>query len=407
MPITINTNVSAMVSQRNLGASSMRSASSLSKLSSGSRVPTAKEDAASLAVGTGLRVDVTALKAAQVNAQQATSMLQIADGAFGQIGDILNRMKSLATTAQSGQLSNTERGFLDQEYGLLHDEINRIAESTVFNGERLLGEASYMEVTTVGAEFVAGSEAEGIVGFKFDANVVTNGDQFAIHYNAATANFSLANVTTGEIQTVNLGEPGSGVAAVSAGQTREISFGNLGVTLTLDDSFNAGAFLGAGADIGTPADLAGTADYSFNALEVVAAADKVLDFQVGIGAVAGVDTISATINGGTFEALTGGAYTDITTTVNAGTASGEIDSAVDAVNVARANLGSYMNRLEFAQSNLAVTIENTEAARSILMDVDVSVEITKFTSEQVLIQAGVSMLAQANQQPSLLLRLLQ
>ncbi len=107
MPITINTNVSAMISQRNLSSASNRSASSLSKLSSGSRVPTAKEDAASLAVGTGLSVEVSALRAAQVNAQQASSLLQIADGAFSQVSDILTRMKSLATTAQSGQLSGT------------------------------------------------------------------------------------------------------------------------------------------------------------------------------------------------------------------------------------------------------------------------------------------------------------
>lgn len=411
MPITINTNVSAMISQRNLNAASERSASSLSKLSSGSRVPTAKEDAASLAIGTGLSVENAALKAAQVNASQASSLLQIADGAFSQISDILTRMKSLATTAQSGQLSGTERQYLDDEYSLLRDEIDRIAATTEFNGQALLGGANTREVdaATIGANVNA---TAGFVGFDFDATKVNLSDSFAVFYDDSTGNLSISNFTQGRTQTVNVAAVGAD--PVQAGQTRELSFSDIGLTLTINDDFNGGSAIGgSGTDIGTLAGLAGGTpgnEFSVSAIAGSVSAAATFDFQVGSGnsVTDANNSISITVAEGNFTALIGGgAGADLTTAGNAATASDEIDAAVESVNTARADVGSSQNRIEFAQNNLAVSIENSEAARSVLLDVDVSAEITKFTSEQVLIQAGVSMLAQANQQPSLLLRLLQ
>ena len=416
MPITINTNVSAMISQRNLSSASNRSASSLSKLSSGSRVPTAKEDAASLAVGTGLSVEVSALRAAQVNAQQASSLLQIADGAFSQVSDILTRMKSLATTAQSGQLSGTERGYLDNEYGLLRNEIDRIAATTEFNGQALLGGSNTVVIDDT--SFSAGTvvdTAAGFVGYEFDAAKVGNTDSFALFYDDSTGNITVNNVTQGQAQTINLGSTGDD--PVQAGSTRELDFAQLGLKITINDFFNnngnpTGQVIGSGADIGALGDLDGATnlDVVFSAQAGTSSAAASFSFQVGSGnsVLDANNSISITIAQGSFSQLIGGgAGSNLTLAANAATASDEIDTAVQAVNTARAGIGSAQNRVEFAQNNLAVTIENSEAARSVLLDVDVSAEITKFTSEQVLIQAGVSMLAQANQQPSLLLRLLQ
>lgn len=408
MPITINTNVAALSAQRNLESASMRSQSSLSKLSSGSRVPTAKEDAASLSIGTGLKLDVTALRAAQTNAAQGTSLLQIADGAFGQVSNILDRMKSLATTAQSGQLSNTERAFLNDEYQSLSTEIDRIAGSTEFNGQALLG-GSTTTVINAGSVGTDLESADGVVGFEFDSSVVTGVNAFELFYDDSEGNISVINITTGTTQTVNVGAAGATI--VAGGATREVDFDNLGVKITLNDDFNGGNAVNGGADVNTAAAFgAGTSNAVFSSQAGTAAAALTVDFQVGIGSggVAGGDAIQVSIDLGTTNALSGGAGVgDVLNAANAGTASTTVDTMIGAVNTARADIGSSLNRLEFAQSNLAVTIENTEAARSTLMDVDVSAEITKFTSEQVLIQAGVSMLAQANQQPSLLLRLLQ
>lgn len=418
MPITINTNISAMISQRNLAASSARSSTSLAKLSSGSRVPSAKEDAASLAVGTGLKVEVSALKAAQVNAQQASSVLQIADGAFGQISDILTRMKSLATTGQSGQLSGTELQFLNDEYGLLAGEIDRIAATTEFNGQALLGGSNSLSVDTLVNAGAGGlvDVASGFVGHSFDASIVNDNDRFAVFYDDSTGNITVNNFTTSQAQTINLG--GTGDSIVQTGQVRELDFSNIGVKITINSDFNnnagalaTGAVIGSGADIGTGPGLAGGVDVNieFAANAVSTSGAATFEFQVGSGngVVDANNRISITVAEGNFDALVGATHTNLTSTTASATASDELDTAVTAVNTARAAIGANLNKLEFANSNLAVTIENTEAARSTLMDVDVSAEITKFSSEQVLIQAGVSMLAQANQQPSLLLRLLQ
>ncbi|MEX2009698.1 MAG: flagellin, partial [Dongiaceae bacterium] len=129
-------------------------------------------------------------------------------------------------------------------------------------------------------------------------------------------------------------------------------------------------------------------------------------FKVGTGTDAAKDIISVSISGvsGANLALTS---TDITTTTTADSASTLLSTAIDTLNTARASVGAYQNRLEFAAANLASTIENTEAARSNLMDLDIAREMSIFTSKQVLVQAGVSMLAQANQMPQNLLRLFQ
>ncbi|MEQ9349437.1 MAG: flagellin, partial [Alphaproteobacteria bacterium] len=129
-------------------------------------------------------------------------------------------------------------------------------------------------------------------------------------------------------------------------------------------------------------------------------------FKLGTGNVAGVDTVSFAIGAVSNSALnmTG---TDITTITTAETASTRVTAALDLINVSRANIGANQNRLEFAAANLAVTIENSDAARSDLLDLDVAAEMTAFTSKQILMQAGVSMLAQANLMPQNLLRLFQ
>src|SRR3546814_5916816 len=130
---------------------------------------------------------------------------------------------------------------------------------------------------------------------------------------------------------------------------------------------------------------------------VNANADTTLNFKIGAGTTAN-DTVAITIGSTTFNAL-GLTGSNITNAANADTALDSINGAIDDINTKRANVGASQNRLEFASANLASTIENQEAARSQLLDLDVAAEMTKFTSKQILMQAGVSMLAQANQMP--------
>ena len=125
MALSVATNTSAATAHRYLRTNDMEASRSLAKLSSGSRIVRASDDAASLAVGTKLKADVAALKQAQVNASQGQSVLQVADGAAQQVSDILIRMKALATQAVSGSISDTERGYLNSEFTQLATQLDQ------------------------------------------------------------------------------------------------------------------------------------------------------------------------------------------------------------------------------------------------------------------------------------------
>ncbi|MCA3244673.1 MAG: hypothetical protein INF43_05155 [Alphaproteobacteria bacterium] len=524
MPITFNTNLAALGAQRNIGIASNATGSSLAKLSSGSRVPTAKDDAAALAVGSKLKADVAGLQQASNNAAQAISLLQIADGALSSIGDILQRMKSLATQASSGQLGNSERSLLNQEFTNLRTEIDRISSVTNFNGNTLLNGGDVV-ATQTGAQsgFLQGR------GINIIANTAVTGtdDVYRVSYdytNVATDTgvLTLTNQTSGASQSVDINalitakraQPAAGDLTnnLNAGDTVDVNFNGLGITLRLDSNFdvdtdilptptftatmaagtiagtttgqflNNGAVTGAqfaalttlntttgllGINVTTGANTlavtataglefsrdgvtwAGTlatqatntptaqpifvratgstlgflsvnltattttagngtlnvdASGLFRNQEVTTAA-KNFSFKVGTGTTAN-DSIGITVNGVTTAAL-GIQTSTIDTAVNADASINAINAAITTISSRRADIGASQSRLEFANASIAVSIENTTAATSALLDVDVSSEITNFTSKQVLLQAGVSLLAQANQQPALLLRLLQ
>ncbi len=192
MALTINTNITAMQAQRNLGASSMRSQSALSKLSSGNRITTAKDDAASLSIASGLKLDLASLRAASSNISQASSVLQIADGGLAQISDILGRMQTLASTAQSDQISDTERGFVNTEFTNLIAEVTRIAEATEYNGIELLsgttGVGANLAVNAIGTDVEA---ADGFVAVSFNSNERAAGEAITVEYAANTNVFTV------------------------------------------------------------------------------------------------------------------------------------------------------------------------------------------------------------------------
>src|SRR5262245_3555973 len=152
MALSVATNTSAATAHRYLRTNDLEASRSLAKLSSGSRIVRASDDAASLAVGTKLKADVSALKQAQVNASHGQSVLQVADGAAQQVSAILTRMKALATQAVSGSISDVERGYLNSEFTELASQLDDIAAQTKFNGDALLDGAFT-------ADFAVGTDA--------------------------------------------------------------------------------------------------------------------------------------------------------------------------------------------------------------------------------------------------------
>lgn len=147
MGIRINTNVNSLAAQRNLGSTSASQAKSLEKLSSGTRINHAADDAAGLAISEKMRASVRSLAQDMRNANDGISMIQTAEGAMNEVGNILVRFRELSIQASSDTISDTERGFIDKEVKQMHDEINRIASATEYNGNRLLsGEGGQFEI---------------------------------------------------------------------------------------------------------------------------------------------------------------------------------------------------------------------------------------------------------------------
>lgn len=489
MALNIISNFAANVAHRNLIVSDRELSSSLAKLSSGSRVLSAKDDAASLAIGSRLNAEVQAQKQARVNAIQASSMLQIADGAMAMVDSILVRMKTLAVQSGSGQLSDTERTLLDTEYQALLSEVDRIAADTEFNGVAMVN-GSTSTTTSVNGQSAADSliqVADGFTSIVFGDSV--GNTSFTVAFDATTNLITLTNLTTGASQGVAVGS-----TPIAVGSTQTVDFTSLDVVVTLSELFDktsdiapTGAFAlgggsgaidtntitvtgadassavisldsqaivvnhataatttfsvgnftsgtvamdstgsktvtlsdGSGADfsISFTVTTSFTNDATGSTLTVgdlgtlvfgqsATSSATTFSFKLGTGTTANVDDVTFSISSITAGALNinGG---DVLTIATSDTASVAITAALDVLNTARAGIGANQNRLQFASDNLAITIENSEAARSNLLDLDVASEMTVFTGKLVLVQAGVAMLAQANQLPQNLLRLFQ
>lgn len=384
MSLNIISNFAANVAHRNLAMSDGEATSSLAKLSAGTRVLSAKDDAASMAIGARLKTEVAGLKQAAVNAGQAVSMLQIGDGAMAKVNDIMTRMKALAVQAGSEHLATAERAKLDTEYQALVSEVDRVAADTEFAGTLLVSGGK--EVTQAAAlDESAGVVDVAMLGSHEDAT------QAVATYNA-TGGFT---VTTddGSGGTVSFTAAALGTDISADGSAMDtgtvVSLTNAGTTDTIEVALDS--TFDAGTGVTETMAVSGTNVSSFT-------------FKVGTGVSATADDITVSVNAVSATSM-GVNATDLTTSENADIASSLVSSGIDSLQNARAIVGANQNRLEFATANLATVTENTEAARSQLLDLDVAAEMSNFTSKQILVQAGVSMLAQANQMPQQLLRL--
>ena len=391
MPLNVVSNYAANVAHRNLQMNDAAASNSLAKLSVGKRVVAARDDAASLAIGQRLNAEVMGLKQAVVNSGQANSMLQIADGAMSTASDILTRMKVLAIQSSSGNLSTTERDFLDTEYQALISEVDRIADDTDFAGTKLLDGSIDI---TASASFGVTAGVASITAQGVDAGTDATGAQYSIAFDYdSTANTAAFAITTaegtyaGSINTEALGTDGALTRAT---------------TVTLDGGTGAapGSFTIA---LNTAFDSTTTVGAQTQAFSGASTLD--LTFKLGTGTET-EDSLSFSLDSINTTSL-GLTSTTIDTESSAAAALEAINDAIDTLNEFRSDVGAAQNRLDFASSNLNVSVENAEAARSTLVDLDIAQEMTKFSSKQVLMQAGVAMLAQANQMPQNLLRLLQ
>jgi flagellin len=270
----INTNTAANSAVRYLNLNSAQESSALSKLSSGSRITSASDDAAGLAISTRISSDVTTLQQAATNASQATSILQTADGGASNISDILARMKSLASESASGTTTDSSRAYINSEFSQLTSEINSIASGTRYSSQSLLDGTS---VFASGVSVLVGSQAS--------------------------------------------------------------------------------------------------------------------------------DTITITLSSLTSTSL-GVSTLDVSTQAGANTALTALDTAINTVSAARADIGAQESRFNFSADSISTQTQNLESANSAIKDVDVAAEQATLSSAEVKTQAAVSAEAAANQMPQYLLKLL-
>ena len=389
MPLNVVSNHAANVAHRNLQMNDAAASNSLGKLSTGRRVVNAKDDAASMAIGQRLNSEVQGLKQAVVNSGQANSMLQIADGAMSTTSDILTRMKVLSIQSSSGNLSSTEREFLDAEYQALFSEIDRIADDTDFAGTKLLDGAIQV---TAAAGFATNNGVASITAQGIDAGTDATGAQYSLVFSSAATGGTFQVTTSEGTYVGNIST--DAVAGTDGALTRATTVTLDGGTGTAPGSITIAlntAFDSTGAIASATQAFSGSSELS-------------LTFKLGTGTDS-EDSLTFELDAINTSSL-GLTGTAITTEGTANAALEAVNSAIDNLNEFRSDVGAAQNRLDFASSNLSIQQENAEAARSTLVDLDIAQEMTQFSSKQVLMQAGVAMLAQANQMPQNLLRLL-
>ncbi|MEM8499668.1 MAG: flagellin [Pseudomonadota bacterium] len=500
MAQVINTNISSLNAQRNLDRSQGSLNTSLERLSSGLRINSAKDDAAGLAIVDRMTSQIRGLNQAVRNANDGISVAQTAEGALQEGSNILQRMRELAIQSANDSNSANDRANIQKEVIQLQSELNRIAETTTFNGKNLLdgnfvtqqfqvgsnanetisvsiGSASANSIgadqiigaatqDNVGAALAGAADATGGNGTAADAAFVITGGlgtstlnlaadstaaSIAAQVNGATADTgvsasastttTISNVATGNISFELSSRDETGAAVGTATSVSAVITSSTDLT-ALRDAVNAEtartgvtATLGAAGDTidlsNTTGHDIGVADASDNDGAITAAVLDVGGETLADTAVAGAGTADSVVVGGklqfnssdsflvqttgtdilaatsTSSSLSSVADIDLSTRQGSQDSLAVIDEALRFITDSRADLGAVQNRLDATISNLTNISENVSAARSRVQDADFAAETANLTKNQILQQAGLSVLAQANAAPQSVLSLLQ
>lgn len=372
MGLRIQNNIAALNAHRQLQISDSGLSKSLERLSSGYRINRAADDAAGLSISQQFRADIASHKVASRNASEAGSLLQVAEGALDQMGNMLTRLKELATQASSANAgSNVDK--IDAEAQELIGEIDRIATSTTYAGTNLIN-------GTFGVGISSGSDitlSHGVV----DATGMTAGQSVTLtvtNVDASAGTYDIEMTYEGDSQQL------VGVSIPEAGEQDDVDFAAFGITLTVNSDIDA-------VDDELVADDGENSSFQIGAEN---ADDNRITFSIG-------NARSSEL--GNSESNDG--LDDINLAADAATALDIVDAAIDDLADIRGDIGANQNRLMYASANLSATIENVTASESVIRDVDMAAEMTTFTKNQILLQAGTAMLAQANMAPQQVLSL--
>ncbi|KMV29697.1 flagellin [Photobacterium swingsii] len=370
MAVTVNTNVSAMTAQRYLNQASEASGKSMERLATGSKINSAKDDAAGLQISNRLMTQSRGLDVAVRNANDGISMAQTAEGSMQETTSILQRMRDLSLQSANGSNSSEDRTSMQEEVTALQDELNRIAETTSFGGTKLLNGTFNTRSFQVGSD---SGEAVQMEIKNVRADEAKMGGQVHTATNGASAGWE---VKAGSTLTIKVNGGATIDVNVKAGDDIE----------ELATKIN-GAVDGINASVGDDGKL-----------QVVSAAGESVTFAGAVGT-----SLGLTSGAGTKETIQD---VDIKNVAGAQKAVALIDNALKYVDSNRAELGASQNRLNHTINNLNNVNENVSASNSRIRDTDFAKETTQMTKSQILSQASTSILAQAKQTPQAALSLL-
>jgi flagellin len=369
MGFRIQNNIASMTAQRYLGVSEAGMNRALEKLSSGFRINKAADDATGLAVSMGMRADIASYKVASRNVAEANALLQVAEGAYDQISNILTRLKELATQGTSSNSDGNETD-IQNEVSTLKAEITRIANSTEYNGTQVLtGYGMAVYSYSSGIDELSERATVGLISV--DIGGVTENQVYTI-----SATDSAITVYKG-----SAGAAESESHAVSDGAA-SVNFASLGITLNLATNFVAS---------NTALD-AETLKFSSAGGTFVTGTKNDANHYLTVN----ISAISLGATSLNIDSVTGTDLADLDS----------INTAIETLASSRAEIGAKMNQLGYEAANLSTIIENTQAAESVIRDADMAMEMSVFTKNQILVQAGTAMLAQANLAPQAILSLL-
>ena len=386
----INHNLNAMNAHRNMSGATTAQGKSMEKLSSGLRINRAGDDAAGLAISEKMRSQIRGLNQASRNAQDGISMIQTAEGALSETQAIGQRMRELAVQSANGTYTDEDRALINQEFEQLKSEIDRIANDTEFNGNKVLnGNLSGKEITE-GTLTKGVGTADMSSKFTIDqgelAKLGEGNFEFKITVDSPGAN---ANVT---IDLIDKSQFNGGKEYVMD----SITLDNVDTTQAGSESFKIG-----GIDIeinpnnlesGATVKFTNTAEKTSDGVSLQVGANK--DQMIGVS----MDNMRSR------ELGLGGI--GVGTAADSQEAIERLDVAIERVSAQRADLGAAQNRLEHTIASTDNTAENLQAAESRIRDVDMAKEMMNLTKLNVLQQASQSMLAQANQAPQQVLSIL-
>ncbi len=380
----INTNTKALVAQQALKVNNRALTSAMEQLSTGRRINSAADDSAGLAIANRMTSQIRGLDQAVRNANDGISMLQTAEGSMVEVTNMLQRMRELSIQSATSTNGDADRQYLDLEFQQLRTEISRVTKTTTWNGMKLL-----------------------------DGSVNSGSQTF--HVGAGTSTEERITVDIGNLSTIATGSTTASntltAATSSTGQVNTVTLGNakVGDTITLkvnDVTFNYS--VKSTNNTLVAADLVNTLKQS--------TALTGFSFAQGTSTSQNTFTVTSSTNGtpvyfstsvsGGLSVLGTANLTDITTSTNALTNVDNVDAAISAVNQKRSSLGAYINRLNYTIDNLTNISTNSAESRSRVMDADYAATTSELAKTQIIQQAATAILAQANQQPQMVLSLL-